>query len=52
VLQLRKSSLGNSFLIKRQHWRSAARDIASLTKEQLEDAMKEVAAGQKQLIIL
>ena len=47
VLQLRKSSLGNTFLIKRQHWRSATDDIASLTVDQLQKAAKAVAAGQK-----
>ncbi|KAH7028452.1 hypothetical protein B0J12DRAFT_330012 [Macrophomina phaseolina] len=46
VLQLRKSSLGNTFLIKRQHWRSAVDDIASLTVDQLQNAAKAVAAGQ------
>jgi len=46
VIQLRKSSLGHSLLIKRQKWRSAKDDIASLTVEQLQDAAKAVANGQ------
>jgi hypothetical protein len=47
VIQLRKASLGNTFLIKRPHWRSAADDIASLTLEQLANAVKAIAAGAK-----
>ncbi|KAH7021700.1 hypothetical protein B0J12DRAFT_548646, partial [Macrophomina phaseolina] len=33
--------------IKRQHWRSAVDDIASLTVDQLQNAAKAVAAGQQ-----
>lgn len=47
VIQLRKSSLRNHFLVKRQIWRSAADDIASLTLGQLQNAAKAAAAGQK-----
>jgi hypothetical protein len=47
VIQLRKSSMGNAFLIKRQNWQSAMEDIASLTVSQLQDAAKAVAAGQR-----
>ncbi|KAJ5100152.1 hypothetical protein N7532_007153 [Penicillium argentinense] len=46
VIQLRKSSLGNHFLIKRQNWQSAADDIASLTLSQLQNAAKAAADGQ------
>jgi hypothetical protein len=46
VIQLRKSSLGNHFLVKRQNWRSAADDIASLTLGQLQNAVKATADGQ------
>lgn len=46
ILQLRRSSLGNAFLVKRRHWRSAAHDIASLTVDQLEKAAQDVKAGQ------
>src|SRR5581483_7301421 len=38
VIQLRSSSLGNTLLTKRNRWRSAARDIESLTVNQLQDA--------------
>jgi hypothetical protein len=47
VIQLRKSSMGNAFLIKRQNWQSAIDDIASLTVSQLQDAAKAVATGQR-----
>jgi hypothetical protein len=43
VLQLRSSSLRNALLVKRRNWRSAEDDIASLTVDQLEDAVKAVA---------
>ena len=43
VLQLRSSSLGNAFLVKRRNWRAAEDDIASLTIKQLEDAAKAIA---------
>jgi hypothetical protein len=46
ILQLRRSSLGNAFLIKRRYWRSAAQDIASLTVDQLQNAAQEIKAGQ------
>ena len=46
VLQLRKSSLGNSLLVKRCDWESAERDIASLTVEQLQEAAKAVSEGR------
>jgi hypothetical protein len=46
LLQLQNASLGNAFLIKRQNWTSAAHDIACLIKQQLEDATKQLAAGQ------
>ena len=32
VLQLRRSSLDNSLLVKRRDWESAERDIASLDR--------------------
>lgn len=47
VIQLRKSSMGNMFLIKRQNWQTTMNDIASLTVNQLQDAAKTVATGQK-----
>src|SRR5437016_2845312 len=43
VLQLRSSSLAHTLLIKRQKWKTATDDIASLTIEQLEDAAKAIA---------
>lgn len=46
VIQLRKSSMGNAVLVKRQNWQSATDDIASLTVSQLQDAAKAVATGQ------
>jgi hypothetical protein len=45
VLQLRSSALGNILLVKRQNWRSAEDDIASLTLDQLEVTAKAVADG-------
>lgn len=47
VIQLRKSSIGNAFLIRRQNWRSVTQDITSLTVSQLQNAAKTVATGQK-----
>jgi hypothetical protein len=47
VIQLRKSSMGNGFLVKRQNWQSTMNDIVSLTVNQLQDAVKMVVAGQK-----
>lgn len=47
VIQLRKSSMGNGFLVKRQNWQSTMNDITSLTVNQLQDAAKMLAAGQK-----
>ncbi|OKP09981.1 hypothetical protein PENSUB_4603 [Penicillium subrubescens] len=47
VIQLRKSSLGNTFLIKQQNWQSALDDIASLTVTQLQNAAKTIESGQK-----
>ncbi|KAF5857657.1 hypothetical protein ETB97_005478 [Aspergillus alliaceus] len=47
VIQLRKSSMANTFLIKRQNWQSTMDDIASLTVSQLQDAAKVVATGQR-----
>jgi helitron helicase-like protein/PIF1-like helicase len=46
VLQLRRSSLGNSLLVKRRDWESAERDIASLTVDQLQEAAKAVSEGR------
>jgi hypothetical protein len=46
IIQLRQSSLANSILIKRQHWKSTTKDIESLTLEQLEKARKAIAARQ------
>src|SRR6266480_671483 len=46
VIQLRRSSLGHTLLIKRQNWRSVRDDIASLTVDQLQDAAKAVSNGQ------
>ena len=45
-LQLRRSSLGNSLLVKRRDWESAERDIASLTVDQLQEAAKAVSEGR------
>jgi hypothetical protein len=45
VLQLRASSLSNSVIVKRHHWRSVTQDIDSLTTDQLRNAAKELAAG-------
>ena len=47
VIQLRRSSLANSILIKRQHWRSTTKDISLLTVDQLLNAAKTLAAGGK-----
>src|SRR6267378_1932906 len=47
VIQLRRSSLANSILIKRQHWRSTIKDISLLTVDQLLNAAKALAAGGK-----
>lgn len=47
VIQLRKSSIGNAFLIKRQNWQSVTKDITCLTICQLQNAAKSVARGQK-----
>jgi Helitron helicase-like domain at N-terminus/PIF1-like helicase len=46
VLQLRRSSLGNSLLVKRRDWESAERDIASLTVDQLQEAAKAISEGR------
>jgi hypothetical protein len=46
VIQLRRSSLGNAMLVKRQNWRSVRNDIASLTVDQLQAAAKAVSDGQ------
>ena len=46
VLQLRRSSLGNSLLVKRCDWESAEHDIASLTVEQLQEAAKAISEGR------
>ncbi|KAF4210355.1 hypothetical protein CNMCM5878_004518 [Aspergillus fumigatiaffinis] len=46
ILQLRRSSLGNAFLVKRRYWKSAAQDVASLTVDQLQKAAQETKAGQ------
>jgi hypothetical protein len=46
VLQLRRSSLGNALLVKRQNWKAAEDDIASLTVNQLQEAAKIVAEGR------
>jgi hypothetical protein len=43
ILQLRRSSLGNSILVKRRDWKSAERDIHSLTVVQLQEAAKSIA---------
>ncbi|XHF99669.1 hypothetical protein AWENTII_003161 [Aspergillus wentii] len=47
VLQLRKSSVSNKMLIKRQHWNAATDNIASLTLGQLQDAAKALSTGQR-----
>ena len=47
VIQLRRSSLANSILVKRQHWKSTVKDIALLTVNQLLNAVKTLAAGGK-----
>lgn len=47
IIQLRKSSMGNAFLIKRENWQSAMDDIASLTVTQLQNAANTVATGQQ-----
>jgi hypothetical protein len=46
VIQLRNSSLANTLLIKRSQWNSVTRDIESLTTLQLQNAAKQLAAGQ------
>ena len=46
ILQLRRSSLGNSILVKRRDWKSAERDIRSLTVVQLQEAAKSIAEGR------
>jgi hypothetical protein len=46
VIQLRRSSLGHTLLVKRQNWRSVRDDIASLTVDQLQDAARAVSNGQ------
>jgi hypothetical protein len=46
ILQLRRSSLGNSILVKRRDWKSAERDIRSLTVDQLQEAAKSIAEGR------
>src|SRR2546423_1553450 len=46
VIQLRRSSLGNAMLVKRQNWRSVRDDIASLTVDQLQTAATAVSNGQ------
>ena len=46
VLQIRRSSVGNTLLIKRSNWRSMAHDIDTLTTTQLQDAAKRLAAGE------
>ena len=45
-LQLQSSSLGHKLLIKRENWKSATDDIASLTVDELEDAAKAVSQGR------
>jgi hypothetical protein len=47
MIQLRRSSMGNTLLIKRQNWQSTMDDIASLTVNQLQEAVKTVTTGQK-----
>jgi len=47
VIQIRKSSLANKILIKRQNWKSTTKDISSLTLQQLQTARNAVAAGRK-----
>lgn len=46
VIQLRKSSLSNKMLIKRQHWTTTTNDMAGWTLEQLQNAAKALSAGQ------
>lgn len=46
MIQLRRSSLGNSLLIKRSQWTSVARDLNSLDANRLQTAAKELAANQ------
>jgi hypothetical protein len=41
VLQIRKSSLANTLLLRR-HWPSATDDISSLTEDQLRDALQDL----------
>lgn len=44
-LQLRRSSLVNTLLVKRRNWGSASNDIASLIADQLQKAAAAAAAG-------
>jgi len=46
VLQLRRSSLGHTLLVKRQSWNSVRDDIASLTADQLQNAAKAASNGK------
>jgi hypothetical protein len=46
VIQLRNSSLSNTLLIKRSQWNSVTGDINSLTTLQLQNAARQLAAGQ------
>ena len=46
ILQLRRSSFGNSILVKQCDWKSAEWDIRALTIDQLQEAAKSIAEGR------
>jgi Helitron helicase-like domain at N-terminus len=46
MIQLRRSALGNSMIVKRQNWISVKNDIASLTVEQLQAAANAISNKQ------
>jgi hypothetical protein len=52
VLRIRKSSLANKLLLERRHWPFAAVDIASLTEDQLRNALNILTLIMKSMILL
>jgi hypothetical protein len=47
VLQIRKSSLANKLVLERHHWSSATDDLASLTEDQLRNALKDLDSNHE-----
>lgn len=47
VLQIRKSSLANKLLLERHHWPSAMDDLASLTEDQLRNALQDLDSNHE-----